>query len=546
MIIPYSTDKTDNFIGYGAIGIMVACALAFLVTWPMEDRLEERLTTDSLRVWTQEAQVKQAERIDSLSRQADGSLSDSGDRDIDNVSNPELKAIQQSMSKFQGGPPVMTDSLKKRMHNVVVRESPLYLLGFYPAGGRWFPGILTHQFLHGGWMHLIGNMIFFFAFGVAIERRFGLKAFLALYLGGGMFAALCQAGADAGLHMGHLSDSTMVGASGSIAVAMGAYLRCYPTSHVKVFVWVFRPKLGQIPAWLFLGFWILIEFLRSHFEMPNQVGGGTAYMAHVSGFFLGFAIAPFLPVTDEIREQEDEEKARKARGGLSISMHPGMEHLAASIHAATAPAPAASFLPEAPIKPLVDQAWDARAKGDDAEAAALFQRQFQNWIRGGSSMLDSLANTILRLERDAPGWKLEPLVLWECGMKLSTEPHHVDAARICLQHASSAQPPLAPSLLARCRETLATLAPPPASTAQPARPAFAPLPPRPGGPSFLGSPGTIGLPSHSATPPRPMSLATPPAGLGDLALPPVHSPRPSTPAATPAKPADGRPPWLMD
>lgn len=325
MIIPFATDKTDNFIGYGAIGIIATCLLAFFVTWPMHSRLEERIASDSLMVWVE----RQAEADDSVrgAKEAAATVEDA-DRSAPGIPDVELppgidrlpgaetaEELEAEFERHRLAKELAADSLVARMRDAVARESPLYTFGFHPAGGRWLPGLFTHQFLHGGWMHLFGNLIFFFAFGVAIERRFGLRTFLGLYLVGGVFAALCQTGASTGLH-GHLPEVTMVGASGSIAAIMGAFLRSYPRSRVKVFVWLFRPMIGQIPAYVFLGMWVVMEFLRSHFLMPHQSGGGTAYMAHVSGFFFGFVVAPFLAVTEEAREQEELERRRKPMGSL--------------------------------------------------------------------------------------------------------------------------------------------------------------------------------------------------------------------------------------
>jgi len=195
---------------------------------------------------------------------------------------------------------------------------------------------------------------FFFAFGVAMERRFGWKWFLFLYLGGGIFSGLCQIGTDSALRHG-LSTTPLVGASGAIAAAMGAFLRSYPTSKIKILVWFLRPRTGMLHAWIFLGGWFLVQFLHSHFGVKDP-NGGVAYIAHVSGFFFGFVVAQFLPVDPEIAERDRPARAIPRTGIVS-----GFD---ASI--------ATDDPPQRDERPILDQAWNAVHAGFDEEAADLF------------------------------------------------------------------------------------------------------------------------------------------------------------------------------
>lgn len=535
MIIPFATDKTDNFIGYGAIGIIATCLLAFFVTWPMHSRLEERIASDSLMVWVE----RQVEADDSVrgAKEAAATVEDA-DRSAPGIPDVELppgidrlpgaetaEELDAEFERHRLAKELAADSLVARMREAVARESPLYTFGFHPAGGHWLPGLVTHQFLHGGWMHLFGNLIFFFAFGVAIERRFGLRTFLGLYLVGGVFAALCQTGASTGLH-GHLPEVTMVGASGSIAAIMGAFLRSYPRSRVKVFVWLFRPMIGQIPAYVFLGMWVVMEFLRSHFLMPHQSGGGTAYMAHVSGFFFGFVVAPFLAVTEEAREQEELERRRKPMGSLptweDATAAPRSPFSLPGDPSAALPARSPFSIPsrasgpailERPSTALADQAWDALERGEIDEGAALLQRQFQNWLRGGSEELALLDEQVGRIRKKRPGLAIAPLVLYECGTRLAAEDGRADSARFCLERVEESLADLPASLLSRCRTLLESL-PSPVVDAPAAH---------------------VGAPSASIPSIQPRGVYLPPP-----------RPTPQAPPPRGASTAAERPSWLVD
>jgi membrane associated rhomboid family serine protease/uncharacterized protein YggT (Ycf19 family) len=144
--------------------------------------------------------------------------------------------------------------------------------------------LLTSQFLHGGWLHLLGNMLFLYVFGRAVEDRMGHLLFLTAYLLGGAGAGLFQAwvsGPDAGV--------VLIGASGSIAMVLGAYLVMFPTAWVKVvipvlfFFWAF-----DVPAVLMLALWFLGQFFTGIAFMTEAAApGNVAIWAHVGGFVLG-------------------------------------------------------------------------------------------------------------------------------------------------------------------------------------------------------------------------------------------------------------------
>ena len=141
-----------------------------------------------------------------------------------------------------------------------------------------FLSSITAMFLHGGWLHLLGNMLFLFVFGNNVEDRLGRLRFLLAYLAWGVVATYVFALPNAG------SDAVVVGASGAIAGVLGAYLVLFPRARVVTLVMMFIP--ARLPAWLVLGAWFLLQWYYSAGGSISE-GGGVAYLAHVAGFVAG-------------------------------------------------------------------------------------------------------------------------------------------------------------------------------------------------------------------------------------------------------------------
>lgn len=142
---------------------------------------------------------------------------------------------------------------------------------------------LTSMFLHGGVMHLAGNMLFLYVFGDNLEDRMGHVGFLLFYLASGLAAAIAQTLPDPG------STIPMVGASGAISGVMGGYLLLYPKARVDVLIiLVIIFRVIPIPAWLVLTMWFVVQVGQGAM-MPTD-GGGVAYWAHAGGFVAGLAM----------------------------------------------------------------------------------------------------------------------------------------------------------------------------------------------------------------------------------------------------------------
>lgn len=143
--------------------------------------------------------------------------------------------------------------------------------------------VVTAMFLHGGWMHLLGNMLFLWIFGDNIEDAFGPVLFLMFYLAAGAGAAALQIAGDPA------STVPMLGASGAIAGVMGAYLMLFPRARVDVLiVIIFFFRVIIVPAWLVLGVWFALQLVSGLASSADA--GGVAYLAHVGGFAAGLAM----------------------------------------------------------------------------------------------------------------------------------------------------------------------------------------------------------------------------------------------------------------
>jgi len=153
------------------------------------------------------------------------------------------------------------------------------------TAGQDYITILTGMFMHGGWSHILGNMVFLWAFGPEIEDSMGRGRYLAFYLVGGIVATLTQ------VYANPASAIPNLGASGAIAAVMGAFLVTYPRDQIRslliIFVFV---RVRYIPAVLLIGVWFLTQLVSAGTVAQVQTGG-VAYLAHVGGFIYGAIFA---------------------------------------------------------------------------------------------------------------------------------------------------------------------------------------------------------------------------------------------------------------
>jgi len=172
------------------------------------------------------------------------------------------------------------------------------------AGNTWYT-IVTSMFLHGGWLHLLGNTWFLWLFGNNVEDVMGHVRFLVFYLASGVVAAGAQ------IAMDPASAVPMIGASGAISGVMGAYVVLYPRVRVHTIMWIVVIFRLTVPAWMMLGYWLLLQLLNAAIAPV----GGVAVWAHIGGFIAGaLLIALFRnPALQERRERLLAARAWEAR-----------------------------------------------------------------------------------------------------------------------------------------------------------------------------------------------------------------------------------------
>jgi membrane associated rhomboid family serine protease len=152
-----------------------------------------------------------------------------------------------------------------------------------PFHKRPFVSVLTAMFLHGSWLHLLGNMLFLFVFGNNVEDRLGRLRYLAFYL-------FCGYAATYGFALWqHSSTEPLVGASGAIAGVLGGYFVLFPRARVLSLLTFFFFLPIRLPAWLVLGSWFVLQYVSLRANQAGS-GSGVAYLAHVIGFVLGAAL----------------------------------------------------------------------------------------------------------------------------------------------------------------------------------------------------------------------------------------------------------------
>jgi membrane associated rhomboid family serine protease len=151
------------------------------------------------------------------------------------------------------------------------------------SAGENYPSLLTSIFLHAGFMHLAGNMLFLWIFGDNMEDKMGHIPFLIFYLASGIGADLAQFLVDP------QSPVPTIGASGAIAGVMGGYLLLFPKAKVDIFIFfIIFFRIFPVPAWIMLGLWFALQLGNG--VISDSSGGGVAYWAHAGGFVIGFIL----------------------------------------------------------------------------------------------------------------------------------------------------------------------------------------------------------------------------------------------------------------
>lgn len=284
--IPLGIDeaKVDR-IPWVSLAIAITCVLVFFATWvlpanPMGIGDEE--VGQVLELWLKNPQL-----------QLDPAFSE---RFLNKVGRERVRQLHEEAGEPPEGVDLATlqQELDARCQELLARadDGPMRRLSLIPAKGFAQPGWLTHMFLHFGWMHLLGNLLFFYLVGPLLEDVWGRPLFTSFYLLGGLMAAVAHFALEPS------SQVMMGGASGAVAACIGAFCLRFAGRRVRIgyFIWIVRIWRGTftIPAWAWGGLWFGNEVLDFVLWGNNT---GVAVMAHIGGFLFGFAVAAGLRAT---------------------------------------------------------------------------------------------------------------------------------------------------------------------------------------------------------------------------------------------------------
>ncbi len=285
MLIPVGHEHTTvrrlPWVSFAIMGLSFLVFVAILVSPPADPRAASRAMQRALRYFSEHPYLELDPRLREVMERE--------------VGRDRLKATLELARQFGAKPPADPEVRRREQEELrrlvdaalaARRRHPFYRWGLVPAHIRPL-ALITHQFLHAGWLHLLGNLFIFYLCGPFVEDVWGRPLFAIFYLAGGVFAGLMFA-----LRYPHL-DVPLVGASGAIAAVMGAFLVRYWKTRIRFFYWfglVFRGTF-EAPAWLMLGLWFGRELF---FAQAMDLGGGrsgVAYWAHVWGFAFGVTVA---------------------------------------------------------------------------------------------------------------------------------------------------------------------------------------------------------------------------------------------------------------
>jgi membrane associated rhomboid family serine protease len=200
-----------------------------------------------------------------------------------------LIAINTSVFLYQIALPPRASAAFVNHYAVVPYNISLALSGHHYTLAQALLPLFTCMFLHGGWLHILGNMWFLWIFGANVEGRMGSFPFLIFYVICGLGSSIAQTAFSWGSHVPAL------GASGAISGVLGAYILFFPASRILSLVPLFIIWfMARVPAWVFITLWFLVQFLSGVSALGSSSSansGGVAWWAHVGGFLLGLALA---------------------------------------------------------------------------------------------------------------------------------------------------------------------------------------------------------------------------------------------------------------
>jgi membrane associated rhomboid family serine protease len=294
MIIPFGSEQTTvRRLPWVTFAIMGLCLIAFIPTYVLSSSHDEEILQQ--RFYEIFEYLSQHPYLDLDPRFMEFLRDRAPEEQVE-----EFETFLEGMRAFGNDPPtnrrkleaeqehldLLVDQMIRAVENL--KKGAFFTMGLIPADMK-LHALVTHQFLHGGWLHLFGNMLFLFVTAPFLEDVWGRLLFPGFYLMAGIIAAVMFAV--------HYPDSAipLIGASGAVAGVMGAFLVRFWKTKIKFIVWVIFP-MGpfKAPAWVIFPGWFLWEMLLAQAWdkiAPGSGGGGVAHWAHVWGFAFGLAVA---------------------------------------------------------------------------------------------------------------------------------------------------------------------------------------------------------------------------------------------------------------
>jgi membrane associated rhomboid family serine protease len=298
------------------------------------------------------------------------------------LNDPALREYIQVISRMV--PEGM--SLRELVSSISAYDLVTFTWGYRPADPHYL-ALFTAMFLHGGFMHLFGNMLFLWIYGDNVEHRLGSLGFLFWYLATGVAATLFHGLFDAS------SQLPLVGASGAISGVLGFYFLWFPHNRVRLWIFLFPlfANIVLVPARIVLGIYLILDNVVPYVVSRGVEGGGVAYGAHIGGFLAGLVVA-FVANRREVRERpaeyraaaraEAEEEAGATSDGLADAVGEGRMERAAELYFRLTPEQARRIL--SPPQSLALADW-LRENGHTRAAVVVYQRHLRDYPIGAGA-----------------------------------------------------------------------------------------------------------------------------------------------------------------
>lgn len=286
MLIPYTHENTQSrrwpVLTSVLVALNVLCFVLEIVTYSGHARAAREAQEQVVTYWKAHPELRAPPQLAEIGLERGGARSPRADAPVDPEAQAELDRLASVLVE-------------------VVKDDPLRGWGYVPKDNN-ILGLVTYQFLHGGVMHLVFNMWFMWLCACNLEDRWGRLVFLPMYLSAGVVAALA--------HRVAMPESMipLIGASGSVAGAMGAFLVLFARTKIRFFYWYFiRVGTFSAPAWVMLPLWLAQEVL---FGVVSGGADGTAHFAHVGGFVFGMIFAGAMVLSGLDRHLDASEEAK--------------------------------------------------------------------------------------------------------------------------------------------------------------------------------------------------------------------------------------------